>query len=340
VDDKSTDGCLEILREYKKKDIRVKVIELERNSGISVARNTALRAVSGEYVGFVDSDDYVDLDFFEKLYNAAIVAGADIAKAEAYEIYCDGEKHRCGPKATKIRKNKVYFTYVWWTAIYKHDLIEKHKIDFDESILICQDSIFLTKAVNFANKVECVGNTYYNYIRRADSEDSKMLSAEKIRSNIEGYNKIIDFINQNVDDIEIYNILFKIWFGSLLYFMPFRTNIFDARIFCIRSAIESWNKCKFKEEYKRCANKQHVKWLEDGNETAFIKDLVMSESRIIKDDWRLFNVTLVGMIINRVNGITDMRLFNFIPLLKIKKEPYGISFWLFFLFPVFLHKKT
>lgn len=70
VDDGSTDNSPEILEEFKAKDKRIKVIHQE-NFGPSVARNNALKIAQGDYIGFVDSDDWVDLDFFEKLYNAA-----------------------------------------------------------------------------------------------------------------------------------------------------------------------------------------------------------------------------------------------------------------------------
>lgn len=60
IDDKSTDNSLEILRDYEKKDSRIKIIALEKNCGVSVARNQGLAIASGEYIGFVDPDDFVD----------------------------------------------------------------------------------------------------------------------------------------------------------------------------------------------------------------------------------------------------------------------------------------
>ena len=68
VDDGSTDSSPSILEEFRNKDERIKVIRQE-NSGVSVARNNGLAIAQGEYVGFVDSDDWVDADFFEKLYS-------------------------------------------------------------------------------------------------------------------------------------------------------------------------------------------------------------------------------------------------------------------------------
>lgn len=70
VDDGSPDSCPRICEEYKKKDTRVKVVH-KQNGGLSDARNAGMKLVEGEYVAFIDSDDYVDLHMFEKLYAAA-----------------------------------------------------------------------------------------------------------------------------------------------------------------------------------------------------------------------------------------------------------------------------
>ena len=71
INDCSTDGSLEILREYAGKDNRIKLIELFENGGAAKARNIGIDIAHGEYIGFVDSDDFVDLDFYEKyLLNA------------------------------------------------------------------------------------------------------------------------------------------------------------------------------------------------------------------------------------------------------------------------------
>ena len=70
VDDGSPDNCGKILDEYAKKDTRIIVIH-QKNQGVSAARNAGLDVASGEYITFVDSDDYVDLNTYEKMYNLA-----------------------------------------------------------------------------------------------------------------------------------------------------------------------------------------------------------------------------------------------------------------------------
>ena len=80
INDSSTDNSLSILNEYAQKDNRVKVCNNSENQGLSCTRNVGLGVAIGEYIGFVDSDDYVDKDFFEKLYISASSNDADATK--------------------------------------------------------------------------------------------------------------------------------------------------------------------------------------------------------------------------------------------------------------------
>ena len=85
VNDGSTDNSLVILEEYAAKDERIKIVNKE-NGGLSSARNCAIPLARGEYIGFVDSDDWIDLDFYEKLYNTAKKYKAEIACANLYRV--------------------------------------------------------------------------------------------------------------------------------------------------------------------------------------------------------------------------------------------------------------
>ena len=78
VDDGSPDNCGKICDEYAAKDSRIKVIH-QPNGGLSAARNAGLDIATGDYIGFVDSDDYIAPDMYEKLYNALVKNDADMA---------------------------------------------------------------------------------------------------------------------------------------------------------------------------------------------------------------------------------------------------------------------
>lgn len=91
VDDGSPDGCGKICDAYAAADSRVKVIH-QQNRGLSVARNEGLKIASGDYFGFVDSDDWIDADMYEALYQGAMQHGADIAICGYY--FVDGDKYK------------------------------------------------------------------------------------------------------------------------------------------------------------------------------------------------------------------------------------------------------
>ena len=85
VDDGSSDSSLEILRQYEAKDSRVKVLT-QSNQKQGAARNNGISIAKGEYLGFIDSDDWIDLDYYEQLYNSAKTFDCDIAIADYIRI--------------------------------------------------------------------------------------------------------------------------------------------------------------------------------------------------------------------------------------------------------------
>ncbi len=86
VDDGSADKSGEICDEYARRDLRIRVIHNE-NGGVSVARNTGIRQAAGEYIGLVDSDDYIDPDMYQTLYDLILKHDAQISMCDVYEVY-------------------------------------------------------------------------------------------------------------------------------------------------------------------------------------------------------------------------------------------------------------
>ena len=84
VDDQSPDDCPRMCDEYAKQDSRIIVIH-KKNGGLGYARNSGMKVATGEYVAFVDSDDYVDLDMFESMYNSAKKYDADFVRVDNYK---------------------------------------------------------------------------------------------------------------------------------------------------------------------------------------------------------------------------------------------------------------
>ena len=193
VDDKSTDKSLEICREYEKKDSRIKVLELDDFLGVSAARNAGLKIATGEFIGFVDSDDYIDLAFYEKLYNSAIKNDADIAYSSIIRKYPNKEKFRLKIDEEKISIEdfdkfvscKVVEMPSIWNKIYRKTYFDKVGLDFVEGMYY-EDKLFVAKAVHFANKVVAVPEINYYYMVNPVSivrrKQDKQLVEDKIKA--------------------------------------------------------------------------------------------------------------------------------------------------------------
>lgn len=194
VNDGSADGSLEILQEYRRHDPRVIVVSQE-NQGLSAARNTAMAMASGEYIGFVDSDDWIDPDFYEKLYEAAKKYDADVASASIVRMYKSGRKR---PKIL-IRSEQVItsvnqkfkatgtprFSYVW-NKIYRRTALRGRGICFKTGVYF-EDVGFTIRTLYYLRKLVTVpGVSYYYWVNTqsitrvmTDKKQQDLLRARK-----------------------------------------------------------------------------------------------------------------------------------------------------------------
>ena len=201
INDGSTDKSPEILAEYAKKDSRIIVINQE-NKGPGSARNKGLEIATGEYVAFVDSDDWIDKDYYEKLYNTAVKYNAEIA--------CSGYK-RCSEDKTsvklKFKTEKIYtktedkykasqipqYHYVWH-KIYKFSTLRMCNVLYTSEF--AEDVMFSCRALYFLPKMVTVPETYYNYRKNNSSFVGNPNKTKQEYSRIER-EKALDFILAN-----------------------------------------------------------------------------------------------------------------------------------------------
>ena len=204
VNDCSTDHSIGILNEYAAKYPNMRVIDCKVNGGESVARNIGLDKASGEYLAFVDNDDVLDLDFYEKLYAKAQETNADIVKGEALVVDFDGKTIN-NHLNEDIRKHnsKWFFEYEWWSAIYKTKMIREHNIRLPEGFPFGGDLYFLRRALRFCQRFEIVDGVFYYWLRHEGSGESQILSDKKIDSALFLHEKILDELNVWYKDKQI-----------------------------------------------------------------------------------------------------------------------------------------
>ncbi len=174
VNDGSTDNSKQILESYQKKDSRVKVINKE-NGGLPSARNAGLDAAKGKYVGFVDSDDYVEINMFEKMVAAAEKDDSDIVVCGA-NIFPESEEiskwlRDClSPRESYYEEfdSEILFrridvsTFLWRTIIRK-SLIDEYHFRLDKDINLGEDKAFLCKVCPKAKGITIISDKLYNY---------------------------------------------------------------------------------------------------------------------------------------------------------------------------------
>ena len=167
VNDGSTDKSLEILQNYK--DERLKVISIE-NHGVSYARNLTLDKITGEYVAFVDSDDYVEEDFCKDLLNILTENNADLSYCGHATRTREGEKLKQWTPTllqsnTPVddRLNITKFLVVT-KKLFKKSIIDEFHIRFNTELHYAEDSLFLVQYLTHCKTVNGISKVLYNDI--------------------------------------------------------------------------------------------------------------------------------------------------------------------------------
>ena len=174
VDDGSTDGSLEIMKEYEGKySGRIKVYS-KPNGGQATARNLGIQKSNGCYIGFVDSDDYVGTRMFESMYQVAEENKCDLVECHYYYLYEEQNrikelKTRGHIRQYKDQKDMFINPQVSpWNKLYRREVIMHEGVDFPEG-LIYEDTAFYIKTIPYVKKETYVDEHFVSYFLRGDS---------------------------------------------------------------------------------------------------------------------------------------------------------------------------
>lgn len=190
VDDGSRDGSLEILREYKESDSRIQVI-CQENSGAGAARNTGLRQATGEYLAFLDSDDFFEPDMLEAAVKGAEQYHADFVVFGSDQYHMD--KQEFVAVNWVVRKNdippyqpftyrqltdNIFKTFVgWaWDKLYRRSFVEKHGLWFQEQ-RTTNDMLFVFSALVLAKRIAYVDKVLAH--QRRGNQETLSVTREK-----------------------------------------------------------------------------------------------------------------------------------------------------------------
>jgi glycosyltransferase involved in cell wall biosynthesis len=175
INDSSTDGSLQILREYEAADSRVRIIDREANEGLSTARNVGMSVATGKYLLFVDSDDYVDRELCRKAFECAEANRADLV---IYDYVAFEDKN----KATRIRGRESTLSQVdpsnkedllnlnayAWTKLILSDHVRSLQLRFPDGLLY-EDSPVHWALLTTTSRIALLPERLYFYRQRPDS---------------------------------------------------------------------------------------------------------------------------------------------------------------------------
>lgn len=195
VDDSSTDSSLEICKKAAEEDSRIKVIH-KVNEGAGLARNAALEIAEGEYIGFADSDDYIDKEMYKTLYEKAEQYNSDLVMSGV--LFVDGnmfsKEGECIRKtyfdadtqfetedelqmlrmgiigALPEDEDDSKYGMSIWKNLFRHEIIKENKLVFEsEREKLSEDALFMVDFISCIKKATGINEAFYNYCRNADS---------------------------------------------------------------------------------------------------------------------------------------------------------------------------
>ena len=208
INDGSTDGSLAILEDYASKDKRIRLISQE-NQGQGVARNRGIELSTGEYLGFVDPDDWIELNMYEEMYSKAKSYDSDIVEAIYNQYYEYSKESKIRPNAILLQEDTIFNwkenpDYIFkstnlsvWNKLYESAFIKNNNIKFANTKL-AQDHIFTIKSRIFANKIIFINKPLYNY-RICKGSACKKETLETL--------KVINIVNLVKDFLQEQNLL-------------------------------------------------------------------------------------------------------------------------------------
>ncbi len=236
VDDSSTDSSLEICKEMAMEDSRIKVIHKE-NEGAGKARNAALEIVTAEYIGFVDSDDFVTSDMYMTLYEKAQNYNSDLVMSGVLfvdgnmfskdgacirKVYFDEDTHFDTKESLKQLKMGIVgalpedyddskYGMSIWKNLFKTEIIKKNAIHFEsEREMLSEDALFMIDYISCIDKATGISEAFYHYCRNEDSI-SKSYKKDRFEKSLIFVNEVEKRFNEDIDRDEYQIYIHRFW---------------------------------------------------------------------------------------------------------------------------------
>lgn len=218
VNDSSTDDSLAICTGYETLDHRITVINCKTNCGAAAARNQGIEAAKGNYLCFVDADDYIDSDFLRQFYNSLQEDEYDFVKCGAYEEYYDNEdlvySRKCMLQNKNFRGHKEIteqvidmeqiplFGYIW-NGVYRADTVKGNELWFDRTLTVNEDFAFNIMYLPFVRKMKCLSYCGYHYAKRNNTSLSSQQKNYNYEKHLLKVRSLLLLLKQNQMETQV-----------------------------------------------------------------------------------------------------------------------------------------
>lgn len=215
VNDGTKDNSMDIAKKYDFKIIN------QKNQGLSAARNTGVKNATGDYLLFVDSDDYLEKDLLKEL-NKSLKNNPDLVRFQIKEVYEDGKEinypeeefqNKSGVEAFSII-SKYHFVENAWAYLYKKSFYDKNKFKFMEGT-IHEDFGIVPLIIMKADKVNSINYLGYNYLQRSGSIMSQK-NYEKTKKKVEDFYNHYLYLIEEIDKTSLDSKVFKSFISNSL----------------------------------------------------------------------------------------------------------------------------
>jgi len=296
VDDGSTDNSANLCNKYANKDSRIKVIH-KKNGGLSSARNTGIEIARGKYLGFVDSDDWVDFDMYEKMTQKAELENVDIVVCGHKVVNLDGSITNVpstaknikysSKDATKLILLDKQITSFAWNKIYRRKLFDDVRYPLGR---IYEDTATTYKLFDKSSNVYCLSESLIYYRRRSNSI---CLSKDSVKSVKRSYDNFLAFYER---------------FQFVKTHHEYISVLEDCKYLAARQSISALSRCL----------------LDGDNHKLLIKDIENKMLNIkIKEEGKVFlKFTLLKKVLTFSPFLTEKMIKTYFFMRKIKSNRY------------------
>lgn len=254
VDDGSTDGSENLCDEIARTDNRIVIIHKE-NGGLSDARNVGMDVSSGDYIGFVDSDDYIDEDFFEILVTNLEKYNADVSCCRYTNVWEDGKTEQIGNdgKLRIYEGDEALKEYLYGKTmdpfsvnkLYRAKLLGNSKYPdnrfrFIKGIL-SEDNPFCIELFKQTNKVVLVGKSKYNYLQAREGAITSSKISQKRIDAVHYWDKVRMDCHKHYPELEEYALRRQVLFYIGLYNKIYNDKSYEAEAHGIRAFVKEHN---------------------------------------------------------------------------------------------------